>query len=107
MTLVIKSAFAAVLIASVGLSLSTAAQTAPPGGGAPDGARRAPASPEVIAARRAMRQTCAADMAKLCPDAHPGPGGGLMQCVLQHRADLSPDCSQAIGALQGARKAAR
>ena len=72
---------------------------------APAAGRPAP-TPEMIAARQAAHQACAADMAKLCVGVEPG-HGGMMQCVRQHRAELSPGCSQALGALRDARRAAK
>jgi hypothetical protein len=46
------------------------------------------------------RQVCAADFQKLCPDAKPGPGGGLRECVQAHFNDLSDPCKQAILAMR-------
>jgi hypothetical protein len=46
------------------------------------------------------RQACAADFQKLCPDAKPGPGGGLRECVTAHFNELSDPCKQAIMAMR-------
>jgi hypothetical protein len=46
------------------------------------------------------RQVCAADFQKLCPDAKPGPGGGLRECVTAHFSELSDPCKQAIMAMR-------
>ena len=43
-----------------------------------------------------MRQACGADMAKLCPDAQPGPG--RRQCMMAHKDQLSDACKSAIAA---------
>lgn len=119
---------AAVLLAA---AAPAAAQTqptpdagAPPSAGAPagggyggDGAGRPPPSPAMLAARRAARQQCAADTARLCPDAAqpavapPAEGeaqgagrrGGMFQCVRQHVSELSPGCRQALDAMRAAR----
>ncbi len=98
---------AAALFAAVPAIAQTAPapQSTPPGYGVTTpSAARAPASPEVVAARDTARQACAADVAKLCADVQSG-GGKVMQCVRQHRADVSPGCSSALGALRDARRA--
>jgi hypothetical protein len=46
--------------------------------------------------RAAMRAACAADFAKLCPDAKPGPGGGLRECIQSNQDKLSDGCKAAI-----------
>jgi hypothetical protein len=43
-----------------------------------------------------VRQACAADLQKLCPDAKPGPGGGMRECVKAHFSELSKPCQGAI-----------
>jgi hypothetical protein len=52
----------------------------------------------------AVMQACQADLAKLCPDAKPGPGGGLRECVVGHFNDLSTPCKQAIMAMRAQRQ---
>ncbi len=55
-----------------------------------------------------LRQVCAADFQKLCPDATPG-HGAIAQCVKGHIQELSPDCKSALMARREAmreRKAA-
>lgn len=55
-----------------------------------------------------LRQACAADVQKLCPDMTPG-HGALAQCVRGHVQELSPDCKSALMARRAAmreRKAA-
>lgn len=76
----------------------------------PAGEARMPASPQMQAARQAMRASCAADMASLCADAAPaqsGERGGRMQCLREHAAQLSVPCRQALVAMRDARKAAK
>jgi len=104
------------------LPLIAAAQDAPPAppappapgspSVAPDG--RPPMSPELRSAVQAMRGACAADVARLCgqPAAEAGGQGGprqgrggAMRCMMQHSADVSPACAQAIGAVRALRHA--
>jgi hypothetical protein len=49
-----------------------------------------------------MREACGADMAKLCPDAQPGPG--RRQCMMAHKDQLSDACKSAIAAAMAARQ---
>jgi hypothetical protein len=104
------------------LPLVAAAQDAPPAppvppapGSPPDPSTGGPAgrpamTPEMRSAFQAMRTACAADVARLCGDvqagAQAGGGrgrGGAMRCMMQHAADVSPACSQAIGAVRALR----
>lgn len=93
-------------------------QTLPPA--VPAFGARAAQTPEMQAARRAMRASCAADMASLCADtaaapatsadpAQPEQGAarGRMQCLRGHAAQLSMPCRQALVAMRDARKAAK
>jgi hypothetical protein len=48
------------------------------------------------------RQACAADVAKLCPDAQPGPG--RRQCMMAHKDQLSDACKTAIAAMMAHRQ---
>ena len=68
-------------VLALGLALASVAQAQPAGGNA------------VMAA-------CSADLKKLCPDAKPGPGGGLRECIRGHFSDLSDPCKQAIMAMR-------
>jgi hypothetical protein len=52
-----------------------------------------------------VRAACAADLAKLCPNAQPG-DGSIRQCMRDHQSDLSTACKQAIAAAMAARAAA-
>lgn len=53
--------------------------------------------------RQAVRQACSGDIQRVCPSITPG-GGGLLKCMVQNMAKLSPGCQ---GALQAARAAGR
>jgi len=46
--------------------------------------------------RGLVRQACAADIQKACPDAKPGPGGGMRECIQGHWDQLSDGCKAAI-----------
>jgi len=50
-------------------------------------------SPEIMAARQAMRQACAADSAKVCPGLE---GRELFMCIRQNEDKLSAPCRAAI-----------
>ena len=80
-TLFIVGAFAA------GLVFAGAAGAQPAGGG-----------------MAAVRQACAADITKFCPDAKPGPGGGMRECMMTHHADFSSDCQAALAQMRAARQ---
>ena len=65
-------------------------------------------SPQMRQARQAMMQACAADLAKFCADAPAGgqgQGGGRMQCLRQHAADMSDGCRSAMQTMRAARQA--
>lgn len=49
-------------------------------------------------ARRAAREACKADVQSLCATAEPG-RRGIMGCLRQNEAKVSPACSQALAAL--------
>jgi hypothetical protein len=73
--------------AAFGLALASAAIAQPPadsgqghGGGA----------------RAAVRQACMADIQKFCPDAKPGPGGGMRECMMKNHDSFSDPCKAAI-----------
>lgn len=44
----------------------------------------------------AIRQACMADFQKFCPDARPGPGGAIRDCIKAHLTDFSSGCQSAI-----------
>ncbi|HXQ10381.1 MAG TPA: hypothetical protein VN805_05205 [Caulobacteraceae bacterium] len=52
-----------------------------------------------------VRQACAADISKLCPDAQPG-NGSIRQCIAAHSDQLSDGCKSALAARAAARQAA-
>lgn len=62
-------------------------------------AQEAPSAPQATP----VREACAADFKKLCPDVQPG-GGRIRACIAQHRDELSQGCRDA---LQQARAAHR
>ena len=73
-----------------------AATPAAPGAGAGAGAGAGGGftpSPEMMAARQAMRQACAADNAKVCPGLE---GRELFMCIRQNEDKLSAPCKAAI-----------
>jgi hypothetical protein len=53
----------------------------------------APAAPAAVPAE--VRSACEADVAKLCAGIQPG-GGRIMQCLAQHKTEVSDNCKQAI-----------
>ncbi len=77
---------------------------ASPQNGAPS-AMHPLATPDVKAARRAMRQACTADVKALCSDVVTG-GGKVMQCLKAHAPQLSDGCKSAAQSLRAARKGA-
>ena len=60
-------------------------------------------SPQVMAARRAEHQACAADLAAFCPNVPKG-CGRPKQCLKAHEAQLSPACTSAWQNLRALRK---
>lgn len=54
----------------------------------------AAASPQHVAARQAMHQACAADLAKYCGNVPKG-CGRPMQCLKAHKSEVSGQCAQA------------
>ena len=48
----------------------------------------------------AVREACADEVAKLCPDAQPGQGG-LLRCLRSHDAELSGSCRDALPQRRG------
>ena len=69
-------------------------------------AGRAPPSPALIAARRAERQACAADMTRFCANVPRG-CGRPKQCLRAHRAELSAPCTNAMAQQRAARVQSR
>ena len=54
-----------------------------------------------------VRTACAADFQKACPDAKPGPGGGMGQCARAHFTEFSSPCQSAIQAMRARMQANR
>lgn len=63
------------------------------------------ASPEVKAARKAVRQACMEDVHTLCAGDQPG-GGKLMMCLKSHKDQVSAGCKAAFEHLRDMRKGA-
>jgi hypothetical protein len=88
---------------ALGFVFPAAAQTPSPMtcNRAPHEARSAP-SPQMMAARQAMHQACAADLAAYCSAASNGcerPG----QCLKAHESQLSGACASAVQNMHAAR----
>ncbi len=49
-------------------------------------------SPDMM---REVRAACASDVQKLCPGVQPG-GGRIMQCLGEHKSEVSETCKQAV-----------
>ena len=62
------------------------------------------ASAQTPAPMPKLRQVCAADFQKLCPDVTPG-HGAVMQCFKGHMSELSPDCKSGLMAHRQAARA--
>ena len=77
---------------ALALGLTSAAIAQPSDGGQGGGARAA------------VRQACMADMQKFCPDAKPGPGGGMRECMIKNRDSFSDGCKSAIAQMRAARQ---
>jgi hypothetical protein len=91
MKLQIAAALAAFSIAGVAMAQE------PPAGGAD---RPAP-SPEMMAARQAMRQACAADMKTLCDGKM---GREAMMCMRENAEKVSQPCKDAMAKMRAARQ---
>ncbi|MFG1348808.1 cysteine rich repeat-containing protein [Xanthobacter autotrophicus] len=46
----------------------------------------------------ALRTACEADVKKLCAGIQPG-GGRLVQCLKEHKDEVTPPCQASLGAL--------
>lgn len=82
MKVTIAAAFAALAMGGAAL----AQEPAPGGGQGP--------SPEMLAARQAMMQACAADMKTLCDGK--APGREAMMCMRENAEKLSAGCKDAM-----------
>ncbi|MDI4663446.1 cysteine rich repeat-containing protein [Xanthobacter autotrophicus] len=47
---------------------------------------------------KALRTACEADVKKLCAGVQPG-GGRLVQCLKEHKDEVTPPCQASLGAL--------
>jgi hypothetical protein len=81
------------VIAVLFLASPALAQTSSSACQRPDRERGA-ASPQHVAARQAMHQACAADLAKYCANVPKG-CGRPMQCLKAHESEVSGQCAQA------------
>jgi hypothetical protein len=50
-----------------------------------------------------VHHICTQDFQRLCPQAHPGPGGGLHECIVAHKAEFSQPCQSAMQQFRAAR----
>ena len=93
-------------VATLLMAAPALAQTPPaaPQGPATEGpAGRAPETPEMKAAREAMRQACTPDIQNFCKDVQPG-GRRIIECLHYNRDHLSPDCLAAWQKVHAIRK---
>jgi hypothetical protein len=110
---IFKALAATVLITSAGATIAMAQPTSSsnsPGPASPPVGAASSAmspSPALRAARRDVRKMCASDLAKACPDARPGKGGGMAQCMKQHYGEFSSSCQDALKSMREARQAAQ
>jgi hypothetical protein len=54
--------------------------------------------------RGAIRQACGADIQKYCPDARPGPGGGMRDCIMKNHDSFSDSCKAALAQMRAQRQ---
>ena len=89
-----------VAVALLAIAAPALAQTpgTPPASNTPPAAQKS----ERHAARDAMREACAADVANFCKDVQPG-GGKLRECLHYNREHLSPGCLAAWQKLRAVR----
>ena len=83
----------AITLAALAVAGSAFAQPPAGGGSAP--------SPEMQAARQAMRQACAADMKTLCDGKE---GREAMMCMRENAEKVSPPCKDAMTKMMAARR---
>ena len=63
------------------------------------------ATPEVRAARKAVREACMEDVRTLCAGSQPG-GGKVMMCLKSHKDQVSAGCKTAFEHLRDVRRGA-
>ncbi len=88
-----------IVLAALAVGTAAFAQAPPPAGGD----RPAP-SPEMQAARKVVRESCAADMKTLCDGKA---GREAMMCMRDNADKVSSPCKDALGKMMAARQAAR
>ncbi|WP_372786718.1 hypothetical protein [Phenylobacterium sp.] len=86
----------AITLAALAIGGSAFAQEPAGGGGRP------PQTPEMQAARQAMRQACAADMKTLCDGKQ---GREEMMCMRDNAEKVSSPCKDAMMKMRAARQA--
>jgi len=84
----------AITVAALAMASASFAQQPAPGGGGGAGV-----SPEVQAARAAMREACAADMQKLCADKQ---GREAFMCLRENADKVSQGCKDAQAKMRAA-----
>jgi len=100
--------FAAIFAAALLFALPVSAQTPASAPGqttcnrAPHQPGAAAPSPQLVAARHAVRQACAADMATYCSNVPRG-CGAPKRCLMAHKAQLSAQCTAARQNVRAAR----
>ena len=88
----LKQLVVAASLFAVGVPVLAQTPGAPPVQGRQgDNAAPVAETPELRAAREAMRQACAPDIATLCKGVQRG-GGKLRECLHYNRDHLSPEC---------------
>jgi len=86
-----------IAIAMAALALAGSAFAQPPAGGG-----GGPPSPEMIAARQAMMQACAADTKTLCDGK--AAGRETMMCLRENAEKVSAPCKDAMAKMMAARR---
>jgi len=76
----------ALLLAAIPAAVLVAQNITPPSS-APDQVR--------TEMRQKVREACATDVQKFCPNVERGKGGGMRSCMEAHQAQLSPGCKAA------------
>jgi hypothetical protein len=82
--------------AALALGLASTAFAQPP---ADSGSGQGPGG-----GRGAIRQACGADIQKYCPDARPGPGGGMRDCIMKNHDSFSDSCKAALAQMRARRQ---
>lgn len=90
----------AITLAALAIGGAAFAQE-PAGGGGPGGGGRPAPSPEMQAARQAMRQACATDMKTLCDGKE---GREAMMCMRDNAEKVSQPCKDAMMKMRAARQ---